>query len=230
MVRARTASQPYRCFCTDREIVLASICAFDNAWQRGQTLCHACIFHVIHFGDHPRMTHLSPTGISSGSNRHWVFNILNAPFRTWSRTWALLHLLLFCFQTFWSIGLMNHSCTLTMAPSTLNLPTGSMTAISSARALNSLLTNLSSVRDQCDLWLYSDAYCVTLGLLGCLAFPLNTRGTWLARFLHSDTLTINSFLSLGLRSCEHLLCHWWVQRRCRSWGRNPGPRHRDGRP
>jgi len=131
------------------------------------------------FSDHPRMTCPSPTSISSGSNRHWVFNILNAPFRTWSRTWALLHLLLFCFQTFWSIGLMNHSCTLTMAPSTLNLPTGSMTAISSARALNSLLTNLSSVRDQCDLWLYSDAYCVTLGLLGCLAFPLNTRGTYL---------------------------------------------------
>ena len=193
----------------------------------GQTLCHARIFHVIRFSDRPRMTCPTPAGINS---QYWVFNVLNTPFRTWSRTWVLLHLLLFCFQTFWSIGLMNHSCTLTMALSTLSLPAGSMTAISSARKLNCLLTDLSLVRDQYDWWLHSDAYCITLGLLGCLAFPLNTRGTWLAHSLYPDMLMIDSFLSLELWSRKHLLCHWRVQRRSRSRGSDPGPRHRDGCP
>ena len=55
--------------------------AYGLSWMHSNVVKHMSYMHLPcnRFSDHPRMTCPLPTGISS-SNRHWVFDILNAPF------------------------------------------------------------------------------------------------------------------------------------------------------
>ena len=66
--------------------------------------------------------------------------------------------------------------------------------------------------------------------LSCLSSQ-NKRYSDFAGSSYPDMLKrLNSFLSFGLRSRKHLLCHWRVQWCRQSRGCDPGLRHRDGRP
>jgi len=89
------------------------------------------------------------------------------------------------YHQLYSPNMIQNSCTLTMALSTLNPPIGSTIVVSSARKLNkSLFGSMFSL-----IGCYIQILATPLWLL---AFPPNTS------FLHPNTLMVESFLSYAV--------------------------------
>ena len=103
------------------------------------------------------LTHIDSVMAKSGIEPVLPFEDLYRPFllqphcsfQTWLRPSpsAQQRLLIFCSQTFQLLGLINNSCTPTMALSMSNPPTGLTIMIFSTRKLSSLLKNTLIVSD-----------------------------------------------------------------------------------